>query len=54
MRELLRLSRLADEHSIDEFRDPRNIAHQELMGIIARLTRKGPNPGRLGVVHARN
>ena len=57
MRELLRLSRLADEHSIDEFRDARNIAHQELIGIIGRLTRKGPNPGRLdanGVVRARN
>ena len=39
IRELLRLSRLADEHSIREFHDPRSTAHQELIGIIKRLAR---------------
>jgi len=33
MRELLRLSRLVDAHSGDEFRDPRNTAHRELVEI---------------------
>jgi hypothetical protein len=39
IRELLRLSRLADEHSFDELRDPANLAHQELIGIVRRLAR---------------
>ena len=38
-RELLRLSRLADAHSGDEFRDPTSIAHRELVDILARLAR---------------
>ena len=38
-RELLRLSRLADAHSRDEFRDPTSIAHRQLVDILARLAR---------------
>jgi len=38
-RELLRLSRLADAHSGDEFRDPTSLAHRELVDILARLAR---------------
>src|SRR5262245_3344564 len=30
-RELMRLSRLADEHAVDEFRDPVSVAHHELV-----------------------
>jgi hypothetical protein len=37
IRELLRLSRLADAHSVDEFRDPTSSAHRELVEIIQRL-----------------
>jgi hypothetical protein len=40
IRELVRLSRLADAHSVDEFRDPRNVAHQELIAIVHGLARK--------------
>ena len=39
MRELLRLSRLADAHSADEFRDPTSDAHREVVGILQRLAR---------------
>jgi hypothetical protein len=39
IRELLRLSRLADSHSADEFGDPTNLAHTELLGIMRRLAR---------------
>jgi len=39
IRELVRLSKLADAHSLDEFRDPTNIAHTELIDIVRRLTR---------------
>jgi hypothetical protein len=39
MRELLRLSRLADAHSVDEFRDPTSAPHQELVDIMQRLAR---------------
>jgi hypothetical protein len=35
--ELVRLSKLADTHSIDEFRDPKNAAHAELVEIVRRL-----------------
>jgi hypothetical protein len=35
--ELVRLSKLADAHSIDEFRDPKSAAHAELVGIVSRL-----------------
>jgi hypothetical protein len=38
-RELLRFSRLADEHSVDEFRDPVSPAHRELVEIVERLAR---------------
>lgn len=39
VRELLRLSRLADEHSIHEFRDTTSTAHHELVEIVQRLAR---------------
>ena len=39
IRELVRLSRLADAHSEDEFRDPASAAHHELVGIVRRLAR---------------
>jgi hypothetical protein len=40
IRELVRLSRLADGHTIDAFRDPNTAAHQELVGIVQRLARR--------------
>jgi hypothetical protein len=40
MREMLRLSRLTDEHSVEAFRDPNNPAHRELIAILKRLTRQ--------------
>ena len=40
MRELLRLSRLMDAHSIDEFRDLTNPAHGQLIDILQPLARK--------------
>jgi hypothetical protein len=39
MRELLGLSRLTDQHSFDEFRDPGSLAHRRLIEIMRRLTR---------------
>ena len=39
MRELLRLSRLADTHSRDDLRDPNSTAHRELVDILYRLAR---------------
>jgi hypothetical protein len=42
LRELLRLSRLADEHSGDEFRDPASTVHRELVDIVQRLARQSP------------
>jgi hypothetical protein len=39
-RELLRLSRLMDAHSIGEFRDPTSLAHQDLIEILQPLARK--------------
>jgi hypothetical protein len=39
MRELLRLSRLMDAHSIGEFRDPTSLAHQGMIDILQRLAR---------------
>ena len=41
-RELLRLSRLADAHSADEFRDATNPAHRQLIGILQELARLSP------------
>lgn len=35
--ELVRLSKLADAHSIDEFRDPKSAAHTQLVEIVRRL-----------------
>lgn len=37
IRELIRLSKLADTHSVDEFRDPTTTAHTELVDIVRRL-----------------
>jgi hypothetical protein len=37
IRELARLSRLADTHSQDEFRDPTSVAHNQLVDIVRRL-----------------
>jgi hypothetical protein len=45
IRELVRLSRLADAHSVDEFPDPANVAHKELIDIVRQLARK-PSQGR--------
>jgi hypothetical protein len=42
-RELLRLSRLTDEHAVDAFRDPGSAAHQQLVAIVERLAR-APKP----------
>jgi hypothetical protein len=39
MRELLRLSRLADAHTANEFRDPASDAHREVVKILQRLAR---------------
>jgi len=39
MRELLRLSRLMDAHPLEEFRDPTNPLHQEVIDIIQGLAR---------------
>ena len=39
IRELLRLSRLADEHSADEFRDQSTAVHRQLIDILKRLAR---------------
>jgi len=40
MREMLRLSRLTDAHSIEDFRNPNSPAHRELIAILKRLTRQ--------------
>ena len=39
IRELVRLSNLADTHSVDEFRDPTSVAHNQLVDIVRRLAR---------------
>jgi hypothetical protein len=39
IRELARLSRLADAHSVDELRDPTSTAHHQLVDIVRRLAR---------------
>ena len=41
-RELLRFSRLADAHSVDDFRDPASAAHRQLVEIVQRLARVPP------------
>jgi len=40
LRELFQLSRLADAHSDQEFRDPTSVAHRQLVEIVRRLTRE--------------
>jgi hypothetical protein len=42
IRELLRLSRLADAHSINEFRNPTSLAHRQMVEILQRLARQSP------------
>lgn len=42
IRELLRLSRLSDAHSVDEIRNPTSLAHREMVDIIERLARQSP------------
>ncbi len=37
IRELVRLSRLADAHSVAEFGDPSSTAHHQLVDIVQRL-----------------
>jgi hypothetical protein len=39
IRELVRLSRLADAHSVDEFRDPTSAARHQLVEIVRHLAR---------------
>jgi len=39
IRELIRLSNLADAHSVDEFRDPTSATHDQLIDIVRRLAR---------------
>jgi hypothetical protein len=39
IRELARLSRLADAHTVEEFRDPTSSAHRQLVDIVRRLAR---------------
>jgi hypothetical protein len=39
IRELVRLSNLADAHSFDEFGDPTSAAHHQLVDIVRRLPR---------------
>jgi hypothetical protein len=41
--ELIRLSKLADTHSVDEFSDPSTMAHAELIDIVRRLAAE-PQP----------
>jgi hypothetical protein len=47
IRELVRLSKLADAHSIEEFRDPANAVHGQLIDIVRRLARE-PRARRFG------
>jgi hypothetical protein len=46
MRELLRLSRLADAHSRHELSEAGSPAHRELVDILGRLARQEPDPAR--------
>jgi hypothetical protein len=43
IRELIRLSKLADTHSVEEFRDPSTTAHAELVDIVRRIAAE-PQP----------
>lgn len=40
IRELLSLSRFADEHTVDEFQNPTSFAHNQLMETVDRLARR--------------
>jgi hypothetical protein len=46
--ELVRLSKLADAHPEEEFRDPTSIAHAELIQILRRLATKAPPHAHTG------
>ena len=48
VRELTRLSKLADAHSVDEFRDPTSIAHTQLIEIVRRLAVRPRPPAPAG------
>jgi len=61
VREVLRLSRLADAHSADELRDPSSAAHRELVDILQQLarakasddaTRAAPHHGGSLILHS--
>ena len=47
IRKLLRLSHLADAHSLDELRDPSSTAHRQLVEIVRRLAREPRAPPSL-------
>jgi hypothetical protein len=40
IRELLHMSRLADEHSMEDLRDPGSAAHRQVIEILQRLARQ--------------
>ena len=44
IRELIRLSKLADTHPVEEFRDPSTRAHAELVDIVRRLAAEPQQP----------
>jgi len=44
-RQMVRLHHLADNHTIEEFRDPNSKPHHEMIGIIRSLARKTPAKG---------
>jgi hypothetical protein len=46
IRELLRLGRLADAHSVNEFRNPTSLAHRQMVEILQRLARQSPASAR--------
>jgi hypothetical protein len=50
--ELVRLSKLADTHSIDEFRDPTSLAHAELIEIVRRIARDPLDPKKQHAVRS--
>lgn len=41
-RQMVRLHHLADQHTVEEFRDPASNAHREMIGVIRSLARKTP------------
>ncbi len=53
MRELLRLSHLADAHTAEEFRDLDSAAHRDLVAIVLRLARGQSAAGEHSLREAR-